>query len=265
MALSRRALADGEDVVYQARPHWTALGWPLVAVVADAAGLVALAVALPGTPVIVAQALGVVGLVAMVWLAGRLARWAMSTLAVTTLRIVDRTGVLSRRGEEIRLDRVASLTYRQSLVGMVLGTGRLQVETGAGPAIVLAHVRRPARVQAVVAEQIDQGRRRDRVAVAGAVRRGSWPEPEPEPEPTGMGPWPSAPGAEPWHRAPDPGWWPAPTGASSWQDTPPAGQPATAGGSSVADRLALLQDLYRRGLVSEPEYAAKRAELLAQI
>ena len=256
MAISRRALADGEEVVYEARPHWCALGLPMVLVAAVAAALVALAVARPGTPVAVAEALGAVGAVALVWLAGRLVRWSMSTLAVTTLRIVDRKGVLSRRGEEVRLDRVASVSYRQSLGGMVLGFGRLHIDTGGGPAIVLAHVRHPGRVQAIVAEQSAWARQR------------FWGGADPAGWPGGAGPaqWAAPPAG--WSDATAPGLGGSRRGIDGldvWSETPPAGTAAVSRSRSVAERLAVLGDLYRQGLVNEDEYLAKRAELLTQI
>ncbi len=265
MALSRRVLADGEDVVYEARPHWTALGWPLVSVLVEAVALIALAVALPGTPVAVAEGIGAVGVVCALWLAGRLAQWASSTLAVTSLRIVERSGVLSRRGEEIRLDRIAALVYRQSLLGMIVGAGRLYVETGAGPASVLTHVRRPARLQGIVTEQIAAYRHSIGLFVPGATLPpgGAW-----APEEAIAGTWCDTPPAghtvvpvdtsPAGSRAPRPG-------ASSGNPTAPGPYPSGAGVRSVADRLAMLGDLHRSGLVTDREYATKRAELLAQI
>ncbi|MDA8268996.1 MAG: PH domain-containing protein [Actinomycetota bacterium] len=265
MALSRRVLADGEDVVYEARPHWTALGWPLVSVLAVAAALIALAVALPGTPVAVAEGIGVVGVVCALWLVGRLVRWASSTLAVTSLRIVERSGVLSRRGEEIRLDRIAALVYRQSLLGMVVGAGQLHVETGAGTASVLTHVRRPARLQGIVTEQIAAYRHALGLFAPGATlppggasssgeaMAGTWCDTPP----AGHAVVPvdaSAAGS----RGPS-------SGAASGNPTAPGAAPSGAGARSVADRLATLGDLHRSGLVTDREYATKRAELLAQI
>jgi len=243
MGVSQRGLADGEDVVYRSRPHWMALGWPLVWVVGLAITAVALLVGEPGAPVQVGYALAVAGVIALLWLAGRTLRWATTTLCVTTLRLVERAGVLSRRGTEIRLDRIAELSYRQSLPALVFGGGSLVVDTGAGGLATFDHVRRPARVQSLITEQISE-RWRTMTARTGDVdgasgRRGG-------------------------------GWW-TPDDSHGDRVTPPAGVAAVgtanpgAGGPSPADRLATLVELHRRGLVNDGEFAVKRAEIIRQL
>jgi len=239
MGVSGRALAEGEDVVYHSRPHWMMLGWPLVWVVAVAVVAVVLLAVAPGAPVTVAYGLAVVGAVVVVWLAGRSIRWATTTVAVTTMRVIERTGVLSRRGTEIRLDRIAELSYRQSLLGMVLGGGQLQIDIGAGGAAILHDVRRPAQLQSIVTEQIAACHR----SAMGSANQNTW--------------------------------W-ADTRVTGWS-TPPAGTAAVTGKAatdssfeakttqSAADRLTMLADLHRRGLVNDGEFAAKRAEILRQL
>ncbi len=52
-------------------------------------------------------------------------------------------------------------------------------------------------------------------------------------------------------------------------ETPPSGTPAVVpargGDGSVADRLVQLDELRRRGIVNDAEFAAKKAELLARL
>lgn len=255
MGVPRRALADGEQVVYQARPHWMALGWPLVWVVLLPLGLVVLVVTVPGTPVQVAEAVGAVtGLMAL-WLCGRVLRWLTSSLAVTGLRVIERTGVLSRRGTEIRLDRIAELSTHQSLLALALGGGQLVIETGAGEPAVLDHVRRPARVQGIVTEQLARRERRSPAAMSGWQ---GWAEAAGSPTPpagtlsvASLGPF-GRPGA------PD-----RPGGLDRLGGPEQRGD--TSVGASVAERLATLAELHRRGLVDDEELAAKRADILRQL
>lgn len=319
MGLSPRTLADGEEVVYEARPHWIVLARPVSVLVALVAVLVAVVIAFPGAPVAVAEVLAALAVLGALWLAARLVRWRHTIVAVTTLRVLERSGVLSRRGEEIRLDRVAELSYHQSLLGMLLGAGSVVVETGGGAAAVLDAVRHPARLQSLITDQV-AAYQRALVAPGGGWGAtwadgpggpSAWEPPVREPAPTegrspaqwssppaqwsspatgwsaGVG-WSTPPAGTPAVVATDPssrwddatggvngrgedatgggnGRWDDATGVARgrWDDVPAA----TAGqaGSSVADRLATLADLHRRGLVTDHEYATTRARLLDQL
>ncbi len=273
MGAARRVLADGEEVVYQARPHWMALGWPLVWVVVLPIALAALVVTVPATPLRVAEAMGAVtGLMAL-WLCGRIVRWLSSSLTVSTLRVIERAGVLSRRVTEIRLERIAELSTHQSLLALALGGGQLVVETGAADPAILDHVRRPARVQSIVTEQIAT---RHRSSPSGAS--GGWYGPAtPREDGRGFSEGQAGRGGQP-GRDGQWGWgerraW----GGVRDMATPPAGTAAVGAGgtpelfggpppgASVAERLATLAELHRRGLVDDAELTAKRAEILRQL
>jgi len=257
MGLSRRLLADGEVVVYQARPHWVALGWPLLVFPVSVGGLAALAIGAPGTPLAVGDAIAGVAAASVLWLAVRAARWARTTLALTTLRLVERSGVLGRRGEEIRLDRVAAVSYRQSPLGVLWRSGQLVVDVGGGERVVVDHVRQPARLQALVAEQIS--------SMAGAVAGWS------------PGAQLTARRSEDWARQTAPARFDEPTTppagtaavatvARGAATVPPFGEvPAGPMGRSVVDRLAVLAELHRRGLVSDAEMERKRAQILDEL
>jgi len=242
MPFPRRLLSDDEEVVVELRPHWAYLGWSLVVAVAVVVVAVAVVAAFPHAPVGVLYVLLVLVAGAALWLALRLVRWFATSLVVTTNRIVQRSGVISRNGLELRLERVNQLSYHQSLAGRLLRTGDLLIEVGGETGVVVFdHVPRPAAVQSVITEQISAMHRRSGVLGVSGVSS------------------PSGPDLEAW----DPllRW---PTG-----DTPPSGtarvvRPGT-GDGSVADRLVALDELRRRGIVSDSEFAAKKAELLDRL
>src|ERR1700736_5171384 len=100
MPFPSRLLTDGEEVVVELRPHWVTLGWPLVTAVAAIVLAIGVVAAFPPIPIGVVYLLVAIVVVAALWLAGRMVRWFTTSLVVTTSRIVQRSGVLSRRGRE---------------------------------------------------------------------------------------------------------------------------------------------------------------------
>ncbi|HXQ59471.1 MAG TPA: PH domain-containing protein [Acidimicrobiales bacterium] len=246
MTFPRKLLTDGEDVVVDLRPHWAFLGWPLVATIAAVALAVAVEATVSNLPNgVLYVLLAAIGLTAL-WLAGRLLRWMTTSLVLTTNRIVERSGVFARRALEIRLDRINELSYHQSLTARLFRTGEVMVEMGGETGVVtFEHVPRPSAFQSLITEQMSA--RRD------GLHRGGPPAAAP------MAPaYPTA-GA------------PAPLS----DETPPRGTPPLSAGAvsgagagaglSVADRLTQLSELRRRGVVTEAEFEAKKAQLLEQL
>jgi len=234
MSFPRRLLTDDEEVVVELRPHWSYLGWPLIVTVAVVALAMVVAVSYPHASVWVLYVMLVLVAVTALWLSSRLVRWFASSLTVTTYRIVQRSGVISRHGLELRLERVNQLSYNQSLADRLLRTGELLIEVGGDTGVVVFdHVPRPAAVQSVVTEQITAMRR----------RADAWSSAVPEMwDPT-----------EHW-----------PTGDTPASGIPVVTRPTTPDGS-VADRLVQLDELRRRGIVNDAEFKAKKAELLDRL
>jgi hypothetical protein len=234
MAFDRRLLTGGEQVVVELRPHWSALGWAIPAVAGALSATIAAVVAWPSAPVGVGEAL--LGLVALsvLWLGARLLRWSRTWFVITTTRLVQRSGVLRRRGFEIRLVRENEISYEQSLLGHLIGAGKLCIEVGGERGLVcFDHVRKPAAVAGVLHEQID--------AAAEDLAD----------SPSSRGPGEAAPRRR-WRQR-------------DWgeDDTPPTGTLLSGGGSgSLSRRLVELDDLRRRGLLTEDEFAEQKARLL---
>jgi hypothetical protein len=179
--------------------------------------------------------------IAALWLATRMVRWFTTSLVVTTSRIVQRSGVLSRRGLELRLERVNQLSYHQSLVARLLRTGELLVEMGGELGVVaFDHVPRPAVVQSLITEQIDAVHRqvRGRTSAEERVRVDA-----------GVG----SIGADTPPEGTAPVTWTGTVAGPAW------------GERSVTDRLVELDELRRRGFVTDAEFQAKKAGLLEHL
>lgn len=251
----RNVLDDDEEVLAELRPHVVYVLPPLVVVALAAAIAIAVAVRFPGAPVAVAWVLGAMVLLPALWAGVRLLRWRAIRFLVTSTRLVYRRGVFGRDVVQLRLQRVAEVHCSQSIVGRLIGCGRLvfEVATGGGP-LVVDDVRRPRSVQRLITRTLDEME-----PVFGQMWR-----------PAKMAAPMAAPMAPP-HTAPHPV--PAcspPTRA--WTDTPPHGVRSSwaPGGAeltpaSVPGRLVQLDELRRRGIISEAEFAAKKAELLHRL
>jgi len=235
MAFPKRLLVDGEDVVVELRPHWAFLGWPLAAAVGVVALVVGILVVFSHAPVGVIYVLLALVVIAGLWLGGRMLRWLTTSLVLTDSRIIERTGVLARSGLELRLERINQISYHQSLGARLFRTGEVLVEMGGETGVVVFdHVPRPAAVQRLITEQ-----------VAAVHRPSSTPLPVATPV---SGAWVGQ--------------------ATTGSDTPPSGvAPVTRrpDGQSVADLLVQLDELHRRGILTDDEFRTKKAELIDRI
>jgi uncharacterized membrane protein YdbT with pleckstrin-like domain len=149
VAFPRRLLNEGEEVILDLRPHWAFfLGRALVLLLA-VAGLIA--VAALGANDIVLLIVGVVVLAALVRLVARYVVWTTSEFVVTTDRLILRSGIVSKRGIEIPLERVNTIFFNQRLRERLLRYGDLVVESGGERGRqVISDVPHPERVQSVI-------------------------------------------------------------------------------------------------------------------
>jgi membrane protein YdbS with pleckstrin-like domain len=121
----QQALAPGEEVKLEARPHGVALVVPLSRPLVFAGGGAALVVV--GSSItwplglLGALVLGLAAFAALrtVW------RWDRTRLVLTSEKLFVVYGIARRRAAAVRLSRVPALEWEQSPVGRVLGYGTL--------------------------------------------------------------------------------------------------------------------------------------------
>lgn len=132
--VKRSLLAEGEQVVFSAHSHWKNLVGPVLVTLLAAAAVTSLVVVLVPDPAAVWQRWVIIGLglvVVLVFALWPFLVWLASTDTLTTQRLISRRGVLTREGKDIPIDRVHSVSYRQSVLDRVLGCGTLVVQTAA--------------------------------------------------------------------------------------------------------------------------------------
>lgn len=126
MPYPHRLLNDGEEVALDLRPHWwyfsrhILTGIPLLV-------LLVLVAKADNTPLWWVWA--VLALVWAGWLGIQYLNWTFTHFVVTSSRVIFRTGVLSKHGVEIPMDRVANINFNQSIWERVIGAGDLEIES----------------------------------------------------------------------------------------------------------------------------------------
>ena len=173
-------LLPGENLVLKDHPHWITL---VKSVIVPAVLVILVAVAdftilFPqenGSGIYVPHlrtflSLGVIAL-GLLWVIVVWIRWQSTTYTLTDQRITIETGVFSRQEKIIPIDRVQDCTTRQSILGRILGYGRVEVDAaGSQGAEILAHLPNP-------------GQFRDQVFMQSERRRGAGPAPSSAPVP----------------------------------------------------------------------------------
>ena len=156
-------LLPGENLILKVHQHWIFVAKSLVLPVALLV-LVAIAdltvIAAAGHHIRTFLSLGVLAL-ALLWLIVVWIRWQSTSYTLTDQRIMLKSGVFSRSEKIIPIDRIQDCTTRQSIVGRMLGYGRVEIDAaGAQGAEVLLHLPSP-------------GSFRDQVFVQSERRRGA--------------------------------------------------------------------------------------------
>lgn len=245
MPISRRVLADDEEVLVDLRPHWVFFAGPVILTAVAVAVAITIAVKFPTAPVAVAGVLAALVAAPLLWLAARVVRWLGISLVVTTARILYRQGIFGRDMVQLRLQRVTEVHFAQTLVDRLIGSGRLVVEITGGDPMVLDDVRRPRALQRVINRQLDE--LASAKPYAGAI---------PGEHPVDATRLPSMDETPP-HGVPMP---PAVPSTAS-QSAPAPSAPV----QTIPDQLIQLDDLRRRGIISDGEFAVKKTELLRRL
>ena len=166
MAFPRKLLNEGESVELDLRPHW----WYLVPrtallVLAILVGIVVMAGDGWMENAVVRGAVGVLVVAALVYFGLRYAGWMTTNFVVTSDRVIYRSGVLSKRGIEIPLDRINTVVFHQGPFERVLGAGDLEIESAGQNPARFTDIRKPSIVQAEIYKQSEsnENRKFDRV------------------------------------------------------------------------------------------------------
>jgi membrane protein YdbS with pleckstrin-like domain len=123
-------IQEGETLALDLRPHWWFFSRNILTGIPLA---IILIVVLNSDTDWISKYGGIlVGLVAVawaVWLGLEYLKWRMTYFVVTSRRVIYRSGVISKRGVEIPLERINNINFHQRLIDRVIGAGDLDIES----------------------------------------------------------------------------------------------------------------------------------------
>jgi len=123
----RTKLKENEGVLFTTRPHWYFLLFPfLISTVILIAALILYANV--GYPFFILLFI-IIGI--SLFTAYKYYERMMDIWVVTTLRLIDESGVFTVRVKESPLDKINNVSYSQSLLGRFLGFGDVEIQTAA--------------------------------------------------------------------------------------------------------------------------------------
>lgn len=165
MTFPREQLNDGEQVVLDLHPHWWFFAGQTAALTAAVVlGLLALMYFSSSATVSIMTAALIIFV--LIWFAARYLVWMTTNFVLTSDRLINRSGVFSRSGIEIPLERINTVFFRQTFFERLLGSGELVVESaGEKGQQSFANVRKPLNVQNEIYRQMEgnENRKYDRV------------------------------------------------------------------------------------------------------
>jgi membrane protein YdbS with pleckstrin-like domain len=131
MAYPKNLIQDGETVALDLRPHWwyfsrnILTGIPLLIIVVVILGNVDNS----GFGTALYWIIALVFLAWAGWLVLKYFQWVMTYFVVTSRRVIYRTGVLSKKGVEIPLERINNINFHQRIIDRIIGAGDLDIES----------------------------------------------------------------------------------------------------------------------------------------
>src|SRR5680860_1481622 len=156
----RRLINEGESVVLDLKPHWWFF-WKHI--VFGSALLVIFLLWIKFDPDTdwIGWLFVIAFLVFAVWAIVKYLAWTYTHFVVTDHRVISRSGIVSKRGTEIPLERVNNIEFRQSLFLRVIGAGDLFIESaGKEGQSHFDNVRHPDAVQQEIYRQMEVHTRR---------------------------------------------------------------------------------------------------------
>jgi len=172
MAFPRKLLNDNEEIILDLRPHWMYFIEPIFLMI----GLVAATIAVfalfdsGGLRSALSWIIGVGFVVWLVWTLFRLLNWNSINFVVTSDRVIYRSGLLSKSGIQIPLERINNVNFHQRIYERLFGAGDLLIESaGTSGQSRFSDVNHPDHIQNVIYKAMEGNENKGWQQVASAA------------------------------------------------------------------------------------------------
>jgi len=163
VAISPKLLNEGEHIVLSTRTHVKVLILPAVVLIVLAA-VAGYLTSLPSGD----QAgtwrwvIWVVTIAILLWFVVKpFLDWLLTTYTFTNRRLITRTGILTRRGHDIPMNRISDISYEKGLVDRIFGCGTLVVSDASETGQVALHdIPHVEQAQLTVSDELFHGARK---------------------------------------------------------------------------------------------------------
>jgi len=164
MPYPSRLLNDYETVAVDLHPHWWYFAQPVAALIGSMLLGVLVKIYADGTGTLrVAVVYFVIALIvaSMAWVVVRYLKWTTTSFVITSDRLIFRTGVVSKMGVEIPLERINTIHFSQKVFERLTGSGDLIIESGGEDGQQrFTDIRRPDQMQKAIHAQKEAHNRR---------------------------------------------------------------------------------------------------------
>jgi uncharacterized membrane protein YdbT with pleckstrin-like domain len=178
-----KLINEGETVVLDLKPHWwffwkhIVAGFAILVVVGLKVGFLSDEDWL-NWPLVIAI-LVFIGFVVVKYLT-----WTYTHFVLTDRRVISRSGIVSKRGTEIPLERINNIDFHQRIWERVIGAGDLDIESaGKDGQSHFENVRHPDMVQQEIYRQMEVNSRRQAGWQAEAIAHHTSRQPPPQAAP----------------------------------------------------------------------------------
>lgn len=168
MGYPKSNLVEGERIIIHSHPHWKALIAPVFFLVVISA-LVGAGWTWAnsqswsdGAELAVMIVLGVAWLVVAVYFFfAPVISWATTHFVVTNRRVMYRTGILTRSGIDIPMNRINTVQFRHGLIDRMFRTGTLVIESASDDPLSFDDIPRVERVHSLLYQEVSDSQDND--------------------------------------------------------------------------------------------------------
>ena len=156
-----KLINEGETVALDLKPHWWFF-WKHIAVGGGLlVALIVWVVALKNPPKAGDYVLAVAIAIYVAFVVVKYLTWTYTHFVLTDRRVISRSGIISKRGTEVPLDRVNNIDFSQKFWERLIGAGDLDIESaGKDGQSHFQNVRHPDMVQQEIYRQMEVNSRR---------------------------------------------------------------------------------------------------------